>query len=77
MKNDNDQQKQLDGNQLGHLVIKRTDAPFPFEMIESATVNSTKVEILKVIPMRVYQKGHSLFLGDESISDTLSRTKLV
>jgi len=45
---DNDQQKQLDGDQLGHLVIKLTDAPFPFEMIESATVNITKVEIRKV-----------------------------
>jgi len=48
MQNDNDQQKQLDGDQLGHLVIKLTDAPFPFEMIESATVNITKVEIRKV-----------------------------
>jgi len=48
MQNDNDQQKPLDGDQLGHLVIKLTDAPFPFEMIESATVNITKVEIRKV-----------------------------
>ena len=48
MDNDNDQQKQLDGDQLGHLVIKLTDAPFPFDMIESATVNITKVEIRKV-----------------------------
>ena len=46
--NDNDQQKQLDGDQLGHLVIKLTDAPFPFDMIEYATVNITKVEIRKV-----------------------------
>ena len=44
----NDQQKQLDGDQYGHLVIKLTDAPFPFDMIESATVNIFKVEIRKV-----------------------------
>jgi len=48
MQNDNAQQKQLDGDQLGHLVIKLTDAPFPFDMIEYATVNITKVEIRKV-----------------------------
>jgi hypothetical protein len=48
MDNDNDQQKQLDNDQYGHLVIKLTDAPFPFEMIESATVNIFKVEIRKV-----------------------------
>ena len=48
MENQNDQQKQLDGNQYGHLVIKLTDAPFPFEMIEAATVNIFKVEIRKV-----------------------------
>jgi hypothetical protein len=45
---ENDQQKQLDSDQLGHLVIKLTDAPFPFEMIEAATVNIVKVEIRKV-----------------------------
>lgn len=44
----NDPQSQLDGNQLGRLVIKLTDAPFPFEMIDSATVNIFKVEIRKV-----------------------------
>ncbi len=48
MDNYNDQQKQLDSDQLGHLVIKLTDAPFPFEMIEAATVNIVKVEIRKV-----------------------------
>jgi len=47
MENDNDQ-NQPDGDQLGHLVIKLTDAPFPFDMIEAATVNITKVEIRKV-----------------------------
>ena len=46
--NPNDPQRQLEGNQFGHLVIKLTDAPFPFEMIESATVNIVKVEIRKV-----------------------------
>jgi len=45
---DNDQQKQVNGDQLGHLLIKLTDAPFPFDMIESATVNIFKVEIRKV-----------------------------
>ena len=40
MDNTNDQQ--------GNLVIKLTDAPFPFDMIEAATVNITKVEIRKV-----------------------------
>ena len=35
-------------DQLGHLVIKLTDAPFPFEIIEAATVNIVKVEIRKV-----------------------------
>ena len=48
MENQNDQQKQLDSDQLGHLVIKLTDAPFPFEIIEAATVNIVKVEIRKV-----------------------------
>ena len=48
MDNYNDQQKQLDSDQLGHLVIKLTDAPFPFEIIEAATVNIVKVEIRKV-----------------------------
>lgn len=48
MDNDNDQQRQLDGDQFGHLVIKLTDAPFPFDMIEAATVNIVKVEIRKV-----------------------------
>jgi hypothetical protein len=46
--NYNDQQSDLNSDQLGHLVIKLTDAPFPFDMIESATVNITKVEIRKV-----------------------------
>ena len=46
--NYNDQQKHLGNDQLGHLVIKLTDAPFPFEMIEAATVNIVKVEIRKV-----------------------------
>jgi hypothetical protein len=39
MDNTNDQQ--------GNLVIKLTDAPFPIDMIEAATVNITKVEIRK------------------------------
>lgn len=49
MENDNDQQNKPDGDHLGLLVIKLTDAPFPFEMIEAATVNITKVEIRKVV----------------------------
>jgi hypothetical protein len=32
----------------GRLVIKVTDAPFPFDMVESATVTITKVEIRRV-----------------------------
>jgi len=48
MDKDNDQQNLANSDQLGHLVIKLTDAPFPFDMIESATVNITKVEIRKV-----------------------------
>jgi len=32
----------------GHLVVKITDAPFPINLIESATVTITKVEIRKV-----------------------------
>ena len=44
----NELQNQPDGDQLGHLVIKLTDAPFPFDMIEAATVNIVKVEIRKV-----------------------------
>jgi len=39
MDNTNDQQ--------GNLVIKLTDAPFPIDMIEAATINITKVEIRK------------------------------
>jgi hypothetical protein len=34
-----------DTNQKGHLVIKLTDAPFPIDMIDSAMVYITKVEI--------------------------------
>ena len=34
-------------DQQGNLVIKLTDAPFPIDMIEAATVNITKVEIRK------------------------------
>jgi hypothetical protein len=48
MDNYNDQQEPVKSDQLGHLVIKLTDAPFPFEMIEAATVNIFKVEIRKV-----------------------------
>jgi len=48
MANMDDQQGPVNGDQLGHLVIKLTDAPFPFEMIETATVNIFKVEIRKV-----------------------------
>jgi hypothetical protein len=44
----NDQQGNLNSGRAGHLVIKLTDAPFPFEMIEAATVNIVKVEIRKV-----------------------------
>ena len=36
-----------DNDQLGHLVIKLTDAPFPIDMIDSAMVYITKVEIRK------------------------------
>jgi hypothetical protein len=32
----------------GRLVVKITDAPFPVEFVESATVTITKVEIRKV-----------------------------
>jgi len=35
-------------DQQGNLVIKLTDAPFPIDMIEAATVNITKVEVRKV-----------------------------
>ena len=48
IENDSDQQRHLPGDQLGRLVIKLTDAPFPFDMIESATINIFKVEIRKV-----------------------------
>jgi hypothetical protein len=48
MDNYNDQQRDLHSDQLGHLVIKLTDAPFPYEIIEAATVNIVKVEIRKV-----------------------------
>ena len=48
LENVDDQQRNQHGDQLGHLVIKLTDAPFPFDMIASATVNITKVEIRKV-----------------------------
>ncbi|MEA3478244.1 MAG: DUF4382 domain-containing protein [Bacteroidota bacterium] len=37
-----------DADQQGHLVIKLTDAPFPFDTIDAAIVNITKVEIRKV-----------------------------
>ena len=33
---------------MGRLVIKVTDAPFPMDLIESATVTISKVEIRKV-----------------------------
>ena len=36
-----------DQDQQGHLVIKLTDAPFPIDMIDAATVTITKVEIRK------------------------------
>lgn len=45
--NIDEQQSELDGNGMGRLVIKLTDAPFPYEMIESATVSIVKVEIRK------------------------------
>lgn len=51
VENDTDQQQQQadpDPDGYGHLVMKLTDAPFPFDMIEYATVNITKVEIRKV-----------------------------
>lgn len=35
-------------DQQGHLVIQLTDAPFPFDTIDAAMVNITKVEIRKV-----------------------------
>lgn len=34
-------------DQIGNLVIKLTDAPFPIDMIDEATVNIVKVEIRK------------------------------
>lgn len=39
--------KSFDSGQTGKLVIKVTDAPFPIDIIESATVTITKVEIRK------------------------------
>ncbi|MEN8227644.1 MAG: DUF4382 domain-containing protein [Bacteroidota bacterium] len=35
----------LDNDQPGNIVVKITDAPFPIDMIEEATVRITKVEI--------------------------------
>jgi hypothetical protein len=34
-------------DQLGTLIVKLTDAPFPIDMIDAATVNITKMEIRK------------------------------
>jgi len=42
------QDKDIDHNQQGRLVVKLTDAPFPIDTIESATVSIVKVEIRKV-----------------------------
>jgi hypothetical protein len=36
-----------DNDQRGNLVIKITDAPFPIDMVDAATVNIVKVEIRK------------------------------
>lgn len=38
-------QKINDGDQKGNLVIKLTDAPFPVDMIDAATVKIVKVEV--------------------------------
>ena len=35
----------VENDQLGHLVVKITDAPFPIDMISDAMVSITKVEI--------------------------------
>jgi hypothetical protein len=40
--------KNFDNNDPGRLIIKLTDAPFPIDMVESANVTITKVEIRKV-----------------------------
>jgi hypothetical protein len=40
-------QKAEDNSGMGRLVIKVTDAPFPMDLIESATVTISKVEIRK------------------------------
>lgn len=45
--NFDDQQMHRHDDQLGHLVIKLTDAPFPFDTIEYAKVFISKVEIRK------------------------------
>ena len=37
--------QEVPGDQLGNLVVKITDAPFPIDLIEEATVKITKVEI--------------------------------
>jgi len=42
------QEINTDADQQGRLVIKLTDAPFPFDTIDAAIVNITKVEIRKV-----------------------------
>lgn len=41
-------QKAEDSSGMGRLVVKVTDAPFPIDMIESATITISKVEIKKV-----------------------------
>jgi len=41
-------QKAEDSSGMGRLVVKVTDAPFPMDMIESATITISKVEIKKV-----------------------------
>ena len=39
--------QEVKNDQLGTLIVKLTDAPFPIDMIDAATVNITKMEIRK------------------------------
>lgn len=61
-----------DKSGTGQLVIKVTDAPFPIDMIESATVTITKVEIRKVCDTICDGNPYIIVLEDSLTFDLLT-----
>ena len=60
-----DMQTENENDQMGRLLVRITDAPFPIEMIDSAMVHIFKIEIRKM--SEGDQEGHPyITLSDES-----------